>query len=82
MRGMVTDAQVRRWVKLRKQKRTLAPPALRGFTQADHVNQIVSASETGADLGFMARMMALCSLHHHLASGFWSKLLTWTYPMR
>ena len=37
-------------------------PALRHFTQADQVNQLVSASEADADLGFMARMMALCSL--------------------
>ena len=34
----------------------------RGFTLADQVNQLVSASEADADLGFMARMMALCSL--------------------
>ena len=32
------------------------------FTQADQVNQLVSASEADPDLGFMARMMALCSL--------------------
>ena len=32
------------------------------FTLADQVNQLVSASEADADLGFMARMMALCSL--------------------
>ena len=40
----------------------LPPPARRGFTQADQVNQLVSASEADPDLGFMARMMALCSL--------------------
>ena len=39
-----------------------SPPAGRGFTQADQVNQLVSASETDPDLGFMARLMALCSL--------------------
>ena len=32
------------------------------FTQADQVNQLVSASEADPDLGFMARLMALCSL--------------------
>ena len=34
----------------------------RGFTVADQVNQLVTASEEDPDLGFMARMMALCSL--------------------
>ena len=38
------------------------PPARRGFTVADQVNQLVSAREADPDLGFMARMMALCSL--------------------
>ena len=33
-----------------------------GFTLADQVNQLVGASEADPDLGFMARMMALCSL--------------------
>ena len=32
------------------------------FTRFDQVNQLVSASEADASLGFMARMMALCSL--------------------
>ena len=32
------------------------------FTQADQVNQLVGASEADPDLGFMARLMALCSL--------------------
>ena len=39
-----------------------SPPARRGFTQADQVNQLVGASEADPDLGFMARMMVLCSL--------------------
>ena len=39
-----------------------SPPAQRGFTQADQVNQLVSANEADPDLGFMARLMALCSL--------------------
>ena len=42
--------------------RKTSPPARRGFTQADQVNQLVSASETTPDLGFMGRTMALCSL--------------------
>ena len=42
--------------------RETPPPAQRGFTQADQVNQLVSASEADADLGFMGRTMALCSL--------------------
>ena len=32
------------------------------FTQADQVNQLVEAREADPDLGFMARMMVLCSL--------------------
>ena len=35
---------------------------LHHFTRFDQVNQLVSASEADPDLGFMARMMALCSL--------------------
>ena len=42
--------------------RDTSPQALHHFTQADQVNQLVSASEADAALGFMARMMALCSL--------------------
>ena len=42
--------------------RKTSPPARRGFTQADQVNQLVSASEVDPDRGFMARTMALCSL--------------------
>ena len=32
------------------------------FTRADQVHQLVAASEADADLGFMARLLALCSL--------------------
>ena len=39
-----------------------SPQSLHHFTLADQVNQLVSASEAAPDLGFMARMMALCSL--------------------
>ena len=45
-----------------KENRQPSPKARRGFTQADQVNQLVSASEADPDLGFMARTMALCSL--------------------
>ena len=39
-----------------------SPQAFHHFTQADQVDQLVSASEVDADLGFMARLTALCSL--------------------
>ena len=39
-----------------------SPQAVHHFTQADQVNQLVAASEADPDLGFIARMMALCSL--------------------
>ena len=37
-------------------------PARHRFTQADQVNQLVSAREADPERGFMARTMALCSL--------------------
>ena len=42
--------------------REASPPARRGFTLADQVNRLVTARESDPDLGFQARMMALCSL--------------------
>ena len=39
-----------------------SPQARHHFTLADQVDQLVRASEADPDLGFMARMMALCSL--------------------
>ena len=45
-----------------KALRDYSPQARRGFTVADQVSQLVGASEADADLGFMGRMMALCSL--------------------
>ena len=42
--------------------REAEPPARRGFTVADQVHQLVSANEADPDRGFIARMMALCSL--------------------
>ena len=37
-------------------------PGVAPLHQADQVNQLVSASEADPDLGFMARLMALCCL--------------------
>ena len=42
--------------------REATPQALHHFTRFDQVNALVSASEADPDLGFMARLMALCSL--------------------
>ena len=39
-----------------------SPQARHHFTQVDQVNQLVTAREADPDLGFMARLMALCSL--------------------
>ena len=47
--------------------RDASPQARHHFTVADQVEQLVGASGADPDLGFMARLMALCSLHHHLA---------------
>ena len=45
-----------------KEIRKATPQAVFHFNQADQVNQLVSASEADPDLGFMARLMVLCSL--------------------
>ena len=52
------------WTETRNPRavREASPQALHHFTQADQVNQLVPASEADPDRGFMARMMALCSL--------------------
>ena len=42
--------------------RDATPQARHSFTVADQVHQLVSASEADPDRGFMARLMALCSL--------------------
>ncbi len=42
--------------------RDASPQARHHFTQADQVHQLVSASEAEPEVGFMARMMMLCSL--------------------
>ena len=39
-----------------------APGARHHFTRLDQIDQLVDASEADADLGFMARLLALCSL--------------------
>ena len=39
-----------------------APQTRHHFTRLDQINQLVDASEADADLGFMARLLALCSL--------------------
>ena len=42
--------------------RDATPQALHHYTRFDQVNQLVSASEADPDLGFMARLLVLCSL--------------------
>ena len=42
--------------------RDATPQAVHHFTRFDQVNQLVEAGEADPDMGFMARMMALCSL--------------------
>ena len=45
-----------------KEIREASPQAVHHFTRFDQVNQLVEAGEADPDMGFMARMMALCSL--------------------
>ena len=45
-----------------KAVRDYSPQARHHFTLLDQVNQLVGASEADPDLGFMGRLMALCSL--------------------
>ena len=45
-----------------KEIRDATPQAVHHFTRFDQVNQLVEASEADPDLGFMARLLALCSL--------------------
>ena len=42
--------------------RDASPQSRHSFTVADQVHQLVAASEADPDLGFIARLMALCSL--------------------
>ena len=45
-----------------KEIRDASPQAVHHFTRFDQVNQLIEASEADPDMGFMARLMALCSL--------------------
>ena len=47
---------------LKKALRSASPQPRHHFNLADQVNQLVGASEADPDMGFMARMLALCSL--------------------
>ena len=58
--GLIGDALADLSGPVQALRRDRAPQ--RGFTLADQVNQLVGASETTPDRGFMARTMALCSL--------------------
>ena len=42
--------------------RDASPQAVHHFTRFDQVNQLIEASEADPDRGFMARLLALCSL--------------------
>ena len=43
-------------------KELISPQAMHHYTCFDQVNQLIEAREADADLGFMARLLALCSL--------------------
>ena len=43
------------------------------FTTLRQVNQLVEASEADADMGFMARLLALCSLPRTNPNSPWCK---------
>ena len=45
-----------------KEIREATPQAVHHFTRFDQVNQLVGASEADPNLGFMARLLVLCSL--------------------
>ena len=40
----------------------VTPQARHHFTQRDQVNQLVGASEADPEIGFMTRLLSLCSL--------------------
>ena len=46
-----------------KKLRDATPQAVHHFTRFDQVNQLIEASEADPDMGFMARLMALCPAH-------------------
>ena len=43
-------------------RRERAPQTRRHFTQLDQIDQLVAARDADPELGFMARLLALCSL--------------------
>ena len=45
-----------------KKLRHATPQAVHHFTRFDQVSQLIEASEADPDMGFMARLLALCSL--------------------
>ena len=45
-----------------KKLRDASPQAVHHFTRFDQVNQLIEAGEADPDMGFMARLLALCSL--------------------
>ena len=47
---------------MQRKRDGLPPQPHHYFTQLDQVNQLVGASEADPDLGFMARLLSLCSL--------------------
>ena len=54
-----------------KEIRGATPQALHHFTRFDQVDQLIGAGEADPDTGFMARLMALCSLPRtNPATGF------------
>ncbi len=57
--------------------RAASPQARHSFTVADQVDRLVSASEADPDLGFMARMMALCSLPRTNPGNRWHCHVNW-----
>ncbi len=57
-------------------------PTQRHFTSANQVHQLVGASEADPDRGFMARMMALCSLPRtNPANRLQYKRVNWPYQL-
>ena len=47
---------------MQRKRNGLTPSARHHFTRFDQVDQLVSAREEAAQLGFMARLLVLCSL--------------------
>ena len=50
--------------------REASPQAMHHFTRFDQVDQLVRASEADADLGFMAQLLALCTVCPAPATSF------------